>query len=68
MPPWALGQVPVPRGSQIRGGVVWGLGVGGHLWEPFMQMTTPPRATLWVHHSSELPGNVPWCPAQTHLL
>ena len=34
--PWALDEVPVPRGSQIRG-----LGVGGPRWESFMQMTTP---------------------------
>ena len=33
---WDLGQLPVPEGGQcvIRGGVAWGLGVGGHSWEP----------------------------------
>ena len=30
-----------------------------------MQMTTPPlRVTLWVHNSSELPGNVPCVPSR----
>ena len=70
MPPWALGQAPVPEGGQWVhwGGDVGGPGVGGHTGSPEQGPPGIPRvpAPIPQPHSGSAPI-APWCPGpDTH--
>ena len=70
MPPWALGQAPVPEGGQWVhwGGDVGAPGVGGHTGSPEQGPPGIPRvpAPIPQPHSGSAPS-APWCPGpDTH--